>query len=143
MKRYLAAIPIALALAASASAQEEHHHHAAPEHLGTAHLETSCSPAVTPAFDRAVSLLHSFAYDDADMGFADVAARDPGCAMAHWGRAMTHYHQLWDVPIGAGLAAGTAEIGQAEAIAAGTPREHALIAALGSYYANASEIPAT
>ena len=142
MKRYLAAFPIALALATSASAQEEHHHHPAPEHLGTAHLETSCSPAVMPAFDRAVALLHSFAYDDADMGFADVASRDPTCAMAHWGRAMTHYHQLWDVPVGAGLAAGAAEINEARTIASGTPRERALIAALGVYYANASQVPA-
>ncbi len=142
MKRYLAVIPIALALATSASAQEEHHHHPAPEHLGTAHLETSCSPAATPAFDRAVALLHSFAYDEADLGFADVASRDPSCAMAHWGRAMTHYHQLWDVPVGAGLAAGVAEIDQARTIATGTPRERALIAALGVYYANASQVRA-
>jgi tetratricopeptide (TPR) repeat protein len=142
MKIYFAIIPVALALATSVSAQEEHHHHPAPEHLGAVHLDTSCSPAVTLAFDRAVALLHSFAYDEADMGFADVANRDPNCAMAHWGRAMTHYHQLWDVPVGAGLAAGVAQIKQAETIATGTPREQELIAALGVYYANASEVPA-
>jgi len=142
MKKSLAVILIALALATSASAQEEHHHHPAPEHLGTAHLKTSCSPAVTPAFDHAVALLHSFAYEEADRGFADVASRDPRCAMAHWGRAMTHYHQLWDVPVGAALAAGVAEIGQAETMTTGTPRERALIAALGGYYANAGQVPA-
>ncbi|UAJ12555.1 hypothetical protein [Polymorphobacter megasporae] len=54
-----------------------------PEHLGTTHLETNCARAVTPAFDRDVALLHSFTYEEADTGFADVAARDPGCAMAH------------------------------------------------------------
>ena len=142
MKRSLAVILIALALATSASAQEERHLHPAPEHLGTAHLKTSCSPAVTPAFDRAIALLHSFAYEEADKGFADVASRDPRCAMAHWGRAMTHYHQLWDVPVGAALAAGVAEIGQAETMTTGTPRERALIAALGVYYANAGQVPA-
>ena len=141
MKKYVSAIWIALALAQSVGAQEQHHH-PAPEHLGTAHLEVSCTPAVTVAFDRAVALLHSFAYDEADKGFGDVAARDPSCAMAHWGRAMTHYHQLWDVPAGAGLAAGVAEIGEAKSIGAGTPRERALIAALGSYYANAGATPA-
>ena len=137
----LATIPIILALATPVSAQEEHHH-PMPEHLGTAHLETSCAAAVAPAFDRAVALLHSFTYDQADMGFADVALRDPHCAMAHWGRAMTHYHQLWDVPVGAGLAAGVAEIGQAAAMPAGTPRERALIAALGTYYGDATDVPA-
>ena len=142
MKKPLAAISIVLALATSAGAQEEHHYHPAPEHLGTSHLKVSCLPAVTAAFDRATALLHSFAYDEADMAFADVAARDPTCVIAHWGRAMTHYHQLWDVPAGAGLAAGTAEIGQAEAMGTSTPRERALIAALAVYYANANAVPA-
>ncbi|MBC9035132.1 hypothetical protein IAG41_22310 [Sphingomonas sp. JC676] len=141
MKTRLAAIPIALALATSVGAQE--HHHPAPEHLGRAHLEASCAPTVKAAFERAVALLHSFAYEEADMGFADVAARDPTCAMAHWGRAMTHYHQLWEVPAGTGLAAGVAEIGRAAAMGAATPRERALIAALDAYYADAGQVPAT
>ncbi|QYE33366.1 hypothetical protein KZX46_00780 (plasmid) [Polymorphobacter sp. PAMC 29334] len=142
MKRYIILVPIALALVTSARAQEEHHNHPAPEHLVSTHLETSCARAVTPAFDRAVALLHSFTYEEADAGFADVAARDPGCAMAQWGRAMTHYHQLWDVPVGPGLAAGVAQIGQAAAMTTGTPRERALIAALGVYYADAGAVPA-
>ncbi|PXA85394.1 hypothetical protein DMC47_37795 [Nostoc sp. 3335mG] len=142
MKRIWLAVSTLLALAAPAAAQMEEHHHMAPEHLGTVHFATSCASAVQPAFDRATALLHSFAYDDADKGFADVAARDPACALAHWGRAMTHYHQLWDVPAGAGLAAGAREIGLAEAMPAGTPREHALIAALGVYYADSDRIPA-
>ncbi len=139
MKRRLAAVFTALVFAAPVGAQDEHHH-TAPEHLGTVHFEESCMPAVAAAFDRAVALLHSFAYDEADRGFADVTARDPACAMAHWGRAMAHYHQLWDAPSGAGLAAGTKEIGQAEAMDT-TSRERALIAALGAYYANADRSP--
>ncbi len=131
-----------LATPAGAQDMDMDMHHPAPEHLGAVHFATSCAPAVKAAFDRAVALLHSFAYDAADMGFADVAARDPGCAMAHWGRAMTHYHQLWDVPAGAGLAAGQAEIDKAAAMGTGTPRERALIAALGAYYAQADQIPA-
>jgi hypothetical protein len=65
MKRYFGVIPIILALAVPATAQEEHHH-PMPEHLGTAHLKTSCTAAVTPAFDRAVALLHSFTYGSVD-----------------------------------------------------------------------------
>jgi hypothetical protein len=139
MGRTLTAISIVLVLATPAGAQEEHHH-PAPEHLGTVHFETSCAPAVTAAFDRAVALLHSFAYEAADMGFADVAARDPGCALSHWARAMTHYHQLWDVPAGPGLAAGVAEVDNAAAIGTGTPRERALIAALRAYYGQADQV---
>ena len=140
MVRGIAATAMALALATTAAAQEEHHNHPAPEGLGAVHFATSCAPAVGAAFDRAVALLHSFAYDSADQGFADVAARDPDCAMAHWGRAMTHYHQLWDPPAGAELAAGGAEIGKAAAMAPGTQRERDLIAALGLYYASANYI---
>lgn len=97
MNRSIIAITVAL-LAISAVPAQEVHRHAPPEYLGTVHFATSCAPAVIAAFDRAVALLHSFSYEEADAGFADVAARDPACAMAYWGRAMTRYHQLWDVP---------------------------------------------
>ena len=142
MKRAVIGIGIwaGLVMAGSATAQEEHMHHGVPEHLGTVVFATSCKPDVQADFDRAVALLHSFAYDAADMGFADVLARDPDCAIAHWGRAMTHYHQLWDVPAGAGLAAGAAEINQAAAMAKGGPRERALIAALKTYYDDAATV---
>lgn len=142
MRGSIAVLSLALVLATPARAQEEHHHHPAPERLGTVDFATSCAPAVAQGFDRAVALLHSFAYDDSDKGFTDVALRDPACAMAHWGRAMTHYHQLWEVPAGAGLAAGIREIDQAQALHSGTPRERALIAALGTYYAAADRVPA-
>jgi tetratricopeptide (TPR) repeat protein len=137
MARGFPALAIVLMLSAQAVAQEEHHNHPAPERLGAVHFANSCAPVVTAAFDRAVALLHSFAYDAADQGFADVAARDPTCAMAHWGRAMTHYHQLWAPPTPPELTAGAAEIGKAAALLARTPRERALIAALAVYYADA------
>ena len=141
MNKSITAIAVAL-LAIHPVLAQEAHRHAPPEHLGTVHFDTSCAPAVTAAFDRAVALLHSFSYEAAEAGFADVAARDPACAMAHWGRAMTHYHQLWDVPAGAGLAAGEAAILKAAQIGPGTPRERALVGALAAYYAAADRVPA-
>ena len=141
MKKLFATISAMLVSSASVSAEEEHHH-AAPEHLGTVHFETSCAPAVQAAFDRSVALLHSFAYDQADQGFAAVAARDPRCALAHWGRSMTHYHQLWDVPAGPGLAAGKKEVEQAATTGTGASREREIIAALALYYADAEQMPA-
>ena len=84
-----------------------------------------------------MALLHSFTYEPADEGFAEVAARDPTCAMAYWGRAMTHYHQLWETPAGVALATGGSEIRKAAALGSGTPRETAFIGALGAYYADA------
>ena len=140
MASCITAMAMVVVLAVPGAAQEEHHSHPAPERLGVVHFVNSCAPAVGTDFDRAVALLHSFAYAAADQGFADIVTRDPTCAMAHWGRAMTHYHQLWDPPAGADLTAGAAEVGNADALVAGTPREKALIAALGSYYADADHV---
>src|ERR1700712_3827884 len=54
---------------------------------------------------------------------------------------MTHYHQLWDVPAGKGLAAGIPEIDKAAAVLT-TAREQGFIAALESYYTDAAHVPA-
>src|ERR1700760_760064 len=77
---------------------QEKHLHPVPEKLGTVSFTISCKPDVQQEFNRAVALLHSFAYKAAEEGFQSVAQRDPHCAIAHWGSAMTHFHQLWDLP---------------------------------------------
>ena len=87
-----------LFLVPSSSAQETHSHEA-PEKLGRVSFPISCMPAVQDPFDRGVALLHSFAYTAAEEAFQGVAELDPRCAMAHWGVAMTYFHQLWDPPI--------------------------------------------
>jgi tetratricopeptide (TPR) repeat protein len=87
-----------LLLAAISPAQETHDH-PAPEKLGTVSFPISCRPLVQQQFNRAVALLHSFAYATAEIAFQSVTTQDPGCAMAHWGIAMTHFHQLWDPPL--------------------------------------------
>jgi hypothetical protein len=74
------------------------HSHPEPEKLGIVHFENSCAKAERRSFDRAVALLHSFAYEAATREFNAIAARDPGCALAHWGSAMTEFHQLWSPP---------------------------------------------
>ena len=136
------AIAIALLAGSHVSIAQESHRHPAPEHLGTVHFGARCRPEVTAAFDRAVALLHSFSYEEADAGFADIAARDPACAMAHWGRAMARYHPLWEAPSGAALAAGKAEILAAARADAGAPRDRALIAALRTYYTDTDTLSA-
>src|SRR6266550_6199411 len=79
---------------ATMPAQE--HEHPVPEKLGAVKFPTSCSADVQQEFERAVALLHSFAYSAAEKAFRAVLAKDPNCAMAHWGVAMTYFHQLWD-----------------------------------------------
>src|SRR5271154_4426542 len=92
-------IALCLLLILPFSSAQETHSHNAPEKLGKVSFPISCTPAVQEQFDRGVALLHSFAYTAAEDAFEHVAAQDPRCAIAHWGIAMTYFHQLWDPPI--------------------------------------------
>ena len=65
---------------------------------GTIQIEVSCRPEVKADFEQAVALLHSFFYEEARRRFLNIAERDPQCAMAWWGVAMTWYHPLWAPP---------------------------------------------
>ena len=92
-----------------ACAQE--HQHAAPEKLGKVSFSTTCDARVQASFNRAVALLHSFTYAPAAEAFQKVADEDPGCAMAHWGAAMSYYHQLWEPALpGDAVQRGKAEL---------------------------------
>src|SRR5271165_1164375 len=68
------------------------------EQLGTVSFPVSCSASMQRSFDRGVALLHDFWYDEARPQFERIAAADPACAMAHWGIAMSVFHQIWDRP---------------------------------------------
>lgn len=114
----------------------QHHEHPAgdPEKLGQVSFPVSCSPAVQQPFNRAMAMLHSFWYAKAEQEFRAVAEKDPACAMAYWGVAMTHYRLLWEFPSAEDLVAGTAAIQKASATGAKTERERDFIAALESYF---------
>jgi tetratricopeptide (TPR) repeat protein len=121
---------------------QEAHSHPAPEKLGQVSFPTSCLPAVQQQFDRGVALLHSFAYTAAENSFQSVADLDPRCAMAHWGIAMTYFHQLWDPPLSPGTTStAQREIQQAQKIGAGSERERRFVNALGLIYQGAGTIP--
>src|SRR6478672_1417740 len=109
------------------SAQEEHSH-SAPEKLGAVSFPISCMPTVQQQFNRGVALLHSFAYAAAESTFREVATQDPQCAMAHWGVAMTHFHQLWEPPLPAAtISIANEEILRARAIGADSVRERKFV----------------
>jgi len=90
---------IACAIIASPRRLTAQHDHPAPEKLGSVSFATTCSATVQNRFNRAVALLHSFAYGDAEKAFDEVLAADPACAMARWGIAMSYFHQLWEPPL--------------------------------------------
>ena len=101
---------------------------------GKVDFPVSCAPAVQSEFDRAVALLHSFFYEEARRVFTSVAERDPKCAMAQWGIAMTWWHPIWTPPNPDEMRAGKAAIQKAMAMSAGTDREREFITALNVYY---------
>ena len=137
------AAALALALAAPARAGDEtdhQHHHARTEKLGTVSFPTSCAPASQAPFVRAVALLHSFWYDEAEKAFAQVAADDPSCAMAHWGIAMSLYHPIWAPPTPPEIARGREAIARALAADAKTPREKDYVAAIAAFFQDAETV---
>ena len=116
---------------------KDHHHHEdlTESQLGTVHFPISCVSTVQKPFQRGVALLHSFWYEEAEKEFVDIAKDDPRCAMAHWGIAMSLWHELWDNPDEKVLARGRneAKIGQKLAKHA-TPREQGYVAAVSAFY---------
>jgi hypothetical protein len=134
-------LALAFLIPALLAAQDEHSH-PAPERLGTVSFPTSCKPDAQLQFNRAVALLHSFAYKVAEEAFQSVAEQDPQCAIAHWGIAMTHYHQLWEPPLAAaGIVVAQAEIARARLLPEGSERERGFIRALSLVFEDASNVP--
>jgi tetratricopeptide (TPR) repeat protein len=65
--------------AGSAAAQEEK--------LGKVRFKTSCTAAAQKEFERALALLHSFAFPETVKAFSAIPQTDPKCAIAWWGVA--------------------------------------------------------
>jgi hypothetical protein len=119
---------------------QEQHSHPAPERLGTVTFPTSCAPSVQSGFERAVALLHSFAYAASEEAFRAVADADPSCALAHWGVSMSYFHQLWDPPGAEDLRKGLAEINHARQLGAGSARERQFIEGAAAYYRDSDRL---
>jgi tetratricopeptide (TPR) repeat protein len=102
--------------------------------LGSVHMDTSCSPGVRADFDRALALLHNFWYARALEAFTEVAQRDPDCAVAYWGAAMTYNHPFWDPPTRADESAAWAFVQTGMRATRTSPRESMYLAAVAALY---------
>jgi tetratricopeptide (TPR) repeat protein len=105
-----------------------------PAVLGSVSFQISCTPQVREKFNRAVALLHSFWLDEAERTFKAVAKRDPSCAMAQWGIAMTNFNQVNGGPTPAGVAAANKALAKADVAREKDPREAAYIRALHDFF---------
>jgi tetratricopeptide (TPR) repeat protein len=110
-----------------------------PAMLGSVTFQTSCKPQVKQQFNRAVALLHSFWLDEAERVFKAVAKRDPDCAMAQWGVAMSNFNQVNGGPTAAGVAAAIEALARADAAREKDPREAAFVRALHRFFEGYAE----
>ena len=106
-----------------------------PEQLGRVSFANSCAPAAQPTLVRAVALLHSFWWREAERTFREVLERDASCGIATWGIATT----LIGNPFAAGPTPAQAQqakeaIERGRAIGAKTERERLFIDAVAQYY---------
>ena len=108
---------------------------AAPaDQLGKVNFPTTCSSDVQPVLEKGLALLHSFQYKESEQTFTEAATRAPKCAMAHWGKAMALYHQLWDFPQENTLKEGHKYIEQARKARSGDPRDQGFIATAAAFF---------
>jgi tetratricopeptide (TPR) repeat protein len=107
---------------------------AADEKLGTVSFANTCSPAVQASFNRGIALLHDFWYDEANRQFKEIVKADPSCSMAHWGVAMSYFHQIWGRPDEEATKISWSELQKAQSPPAKSPREQGYIAALSDFF---------
>jgi len=133
---------LALAWAASPTwAQTEQHDHSPKPgaiKAGTVDFATSCSPAVKDDFNLAVAELHSFWFQEARSIFTEVLKKDPACAIAYWGIALTH----WGNPFAGQrspqtIATGKAAIEKGQTTGKPTARERGYIDAVAGLFSSA------
>jgi tetratricopeptide (TPR) repeat protein len=110
------------------------------EGVGTAHMETSCAPAVQARFDRALAVLHNFWYARALTQFQEIQKIDPECAMAYWGAAMTYNHPFWDAPSREDEAAAWAYVQKGLTARSQNDREHMYLLAAAALYKDAGAL---
>jgi tetratricopeptide (TPR) repeat protein len=108
--------------------------------LGKVNFPTSCSAEAQPVLEKGLALLHSFQYLEARQTFEEAETLDKTCGLAHWGKAMSFYQQLWDFPDEKHLKEGHAEIETAQRLHPQTPREQGFLAAAAAFYQDDSKL---
>src|SRR3954466_13251880 len=130
----LASTMIALLSGAVARATEER--------LGEVNFPISCSPAAQQQFNRAVAMQHSFFFPETVKAFTAIAEKEPSCAMAYWGIAISQRPNPLVGPFpGDVLKRGWDAVEKARAASQKTEREIAWIEALAAFYQDYATMP--
>jgi len=109
------------------------------DQFGEVSFASSCDLSVRETFELALSLMHSFEYDEAEKAFVQVIDADPECAMAYWGVAMSMYHSLWFEPNRQELEKGSRLISIAQDLTK-SDKEQMYLDAIGVFYKDWQEI---
>src|SRR5436853_2150079 len=139
-RHLLVAVLFASLSSTIALADQDHHEALSTEQLGSVSFPVSCAASVQKPFERGVALLHSFWYEEAEKAFQQIAKDDPKCAMAHWGIAVSLWHQLWDHPKAGTVAQGLAEVKKAKSLHPKTERERDYIKAMSTFYDHSNTV---
>ena len=126
-----------LAFAHPALAQDQggHAEHTTSGTFGTVDFDISCSETARTQFNRGVALLHSFFYPETDKTFREIIDREPSCAMAYWGLAISQRPNPLTAPFPpALLAQGWEAIERGRRAATATARERQWIEALAAFF---------
>jgi tetratricopeptide (TPR) repeat protein len=112
------------------------------EQFGEVNFPISCSSAAQQQFNRTVAMLHSFFFPETVKEFTAIAEKEPSCAMAYWGIAISQRPNPLVGPFpGDVLKRGWEAIEKARAASQKTEREIAWIEALAAYYQDYAVIP--
>ncbi|MCX2745432.1 hypothetical protein OO013_16250 [Mangrovivirga sp. M17] len=103
--------------------------------FGETSFGLSTNKDVKEKFDLALSLLHSFEYQEAEKAFVQVIDEDPQCVMAYWGVAMSNFHSLWLQSGSDYLEKGSKILAAAKPLPK-TERENDYLEAIAAFYTN-------
>ena len=102
--------------------------------FGSVNFAVAGNADIRKEFNQAIAILHSFEYGEAEKAFANVIDKDPSCAMAYWGVAMSNFHPLWEPPKENELQKGARALEIAQSIKDKSQRESDYINALAVFY---------
>jgi len=114
----------------------------AEERLGEVNFPISCSTEAQAQFNRGVALLHSFFFPETVKAFSAIAEKEPSCAMAYWGIAISQRPNPLVGPFaGDVLKAGWEAVEKGRAATHKTERESEWIEALAAFYKDYATVP--
>lgn len=125
-----------LSFSQPATAQDE-----TDQRLGTVHFATSCNETAQRRFNRGMRYQHSFWYRQAMEIFEDTLKADPGCAIAHWGIALSLLNNPHNPPPARNLPLGLAAVEKGRALGAKSQRERDYIESIAVFYTDHDKRP--